>query len=88
MQAEDLVGHPGRLVVLVLGPVPDDRLTAVADRSKSALGLRDTLLAITALAASRMVWVERKFWSRVMVVASGKACSKSRMLRMSAPRNR
>ena len=54
----------------------------------SVFGLRETLLAMTALAASRMVWVERKFWSRVMTVASGKACSKSRMLVMSAPRNR
>jgi hypothetical protein len=62
-------------------------LGLVTQRPSSVL-VRDTLLVITALAASRMVWVERKFWSRVMAVASGKACSKSRMLEMSAPRNR
>ena len=42
---------------------------------------------MTALAASRMVWVERKFCSSTMVVALGKARSNSKMLRMSAPRH-
>ena len=59
--------------MLVLGPVADDRLARVADRSRASLGWRATLLAMTALAASRMVWVERKFCSSMIVVASGKA---------------
>ena len=42
---------------------------------------------ITALAASRMFWVERKFCSSTTVVASGKVFSKSRMFEMSAARN-
>ncbi len=35
-----------------------------------------------------MVWVERKFCSNMMVVTLGKARSNSKMLRMSAPRQR
>src|SRR5580698_968011 len=46
------------------------------------------LLAITALAASKIVCVERKFCSNRIVVTLGKARSNSKMLRMSAPRQR
>jgi len=41
-----------------------------------------------AFAASRIVWVERKFCSSSTTVASGKCASNSRMLRTSAARNR
>jgi hypothetical protein len=44
--------------VLVVGDVADDRL-AVAGVGPQVLGLAALVVAITALAALRIVWVER-----------------------------
>ena len=58
VQRGDLVRDPLRLVALVVGVVAHDRLAAALS-VHSSFGLRPRLLAITALAASRIVWVDR-----------------------------
>ena len=58
-RCDDLVGDPLGLVALVVGVVAHDRLAVALASVHSSLGLRPRLLAMTALAASRMVWVER-----------------------------
>ena len=54
----DLLGDEPGLVALVVADVPDD-LGAVAGLAPQPLALRPLLLPITALAALRIVWVER-----------------------------
>jgi len=55
---------------------------------KRFFACRLAFFEITAFAASRIVWVERKFCSNRITEASGKRCSNCKMLRTSAARKR